>query len=856
MKFSIPMPRRRVGSWLAASLAASLTLAGCQQNDTPLGNSPPSSDLKVRLEAGPGTAKAGDRIALAIRADVLLDEPLQGLQGKLHFDPSRMTYQGQVVEGNHVVMINDAGAARGELRVVSVEAGGLAARTATLVFVVKNADYGQGLSYEFGAAGTQHHEIRKADVGHQLQIVSDLIPQPAERMTLDSWKQRLNPSLYAARRLAKTPGQYQLNLAYGDADLSGGVTPVDLFDILYIAQVVVATTNLIDATNRDAVIAGNVSPINGGTNGNPRPGAEPSTANPQGQIDLFDLLAIANKVAGNTVAVVGDLIPGRGLLPGAGARVVINADITSNRLFSKDTVYQIGDAGNGEVHVRNGATLTIQPGTRLEGWYGTQVYGAGGVGAGQGTLNIMRDGRIVADGTALQPIVMTCVLPTLAGPNGEAAGTRFPGCWGGLILFGNATINSDSPTSSITTATADGVLAGRSAAGCLQEVDESNNAEHYGGCNDADSTGVLRYVRSEFGGARFTANKERNGITFNAVGSKTVVDYIQAYASLDDGTEFFGGTVNAKHIYEVGNEDDNVDWVLGFRGKIQFVIEQSDSTNGDRCIEADNNGIDAGNPEATPRSNPTVFNVTCVGKAQPAQGQAISGDNLTGNCKTQNGTPNCVRQGVILRQSTAGTLRNLLIYRFAAGLDFDQPDLGSNGPVASQFGLCNQIQSGALTFRNVAISTGPALPVGGNGTGNSQAGDPDGRDPGTTPGGTVVVSDCAQYTVAAGGAYAAQAAYTGSNLEAIYIADPANSITVYGAGDANGDFMVNPLDVMWPDFRPKPGAAIGGLAAATPPSDGFFDNTANYLGALPPNNGAGIPWYSGWTRGWTSSTRK
>ncbi|HKV73515.1 MAG TPA: hypothetical protein VJN95_03285, partial [Gemmatimonadales bacterium] len=117
-------------------------------------------------------------------------------------------------------------------------------------------------------------------------------------------------------------------------------------------------------------------------------------------------------------------------------------------------------------------------------------------------------------------------------------------------------------------------------------------------------------------------------------------------------------------------------------------------------------------------------------------------------------------------------------------------------------------------------------------------------------------SDCGQYTVAAGGAYPGQAAYTGSNLEAIYIADPANAITVYGAGDPNGDYLINPLDVMWPDFRPKAGAAIGGLAAATPPTDGFFDNTANYLGALPPNNGAGIPWYSGWTRGWTSSTRK
>lgn len=849
MRVTHPAPRR-IRQWLAASLAVGVALSACRQDDNlPLSNSAPASDLAIRLEAGPMAARPGDQIALAIRADATTPEPLQGLSGVVHFDPARMSYVGQVVDGHHVVMINDADAAKGVLRVVSVETAGLASRSAVLIFKAQNADYGQGLSYEFLQAGTQHHQLRQAQVSKQVQLVDDLSPSASSRMTLDSWKQLLNPALNASRKIARTPGQYQLNLVYGDADLSGGASAVDLFDILYVAQVVVANTPLIDNTSRDAVIAGNVSPVNGGTNGAIRPGAEPGTANPQGQIDLFDLLAIANKVAGNTVPVVGDLIPGRGPLPGAGARVVINTDITANRLFSRDTVYQIGDAGNGEIHVRNGATLTIQPGTRVEGWYGTGVFGAGGVGAGQGTLNIMRDGRLVADGTALQPIVLTCALPPFAGPNGEAANTRWSGCWGGLIIFGNATINPDDATAGITTGASDGVVAGRSAAGCIDEVDESNNAERYGGCNDADSSGVLRYLRSEFGGARFTANKERNGITFNGVGSKTVVDYIQVHSSLDDGTEYFGGTVNVKHVYLTGNEDDNIDWNYGWRGKAQFVIEQSDSTNGDRCIEADNNGIDAGNPEALPRSNPTIYNVTCVGKNVPTRGPAI-----TASCKAQNGAANCVGAGVILRQSTAGTLRNLLIYRFAVGLDLDQPNGvagGGSGPTLSQFGLCNQINSGALTFRNAAISVGPTPGVGANGTA-SLASDPDANDPGVPipPGGGTggAAADCGPYTVAGG--------FTGSNLEAMYLADANNHITVFNAGDANGDYLVNPLDVLVPDFRPKPGAAIGGLAAATPPADGFFDASATYLGALPPNNGAGIPWYSGWTRGWTTSTTK
>jgi hypothetical protein len=254
----------------------------------------------------------------------------------------------------------------------------------------------------------------------------------------------------------------------------------------------------------------------------------------------------------------------------------------------------------------------------------------------------------------------------------------------------------------------------------------------------------------------------------------------------------------------------------------------------------DNNGIDAGNPEALPRSNPTIYNATCVGKNLPTRGPAI-----TANCKPQNGAANCVSQALLLRQSTAGTLRNILIYRFAVGIDMDQPaGVAGSGLTLSPLGLCNQLQSGALTVRNVAISVGPTPGAGANGTA-SLATDPDGNDPGVTGG---VAGDCASYTVAGG--------FNGSNLEAMFAADPANHITVYAAGDANGDYLVNPLDVLVPDFRPKPGAAIGGLAAATPPADGFFDASATYLGALPPNNGAGIPWYSGWTRGWTTSTTK
>ncbi len=860
-----PLLLWRRSAWVLGALTVVAIAAGCQRDQTePLAVGKNTPDLRVGLEVSSGDASPGTRIAVAIRAAAQLRTPLQGLQGSVRFDPALLSYVGQSTERPDLVMINENDAGRGRVRALSLKVEGLEERTAVLVFQVKGAGYLNALRYEFELAGGRDLEIRKAALA-SLAVASDLSVPMAGRLTAADWSQRLAPNLWTVwhGRPSLSPGQYIANLKYGDGNLDGSV---DLLDIIYVANVSVGNAPLIDGTNRDAVVAGNVRPANGGTGGTPRPGAEDGTANPQGQIDLFDLLAIANEFAGFPQTVVGDVIPGRGPTNPDGTgkpRVAITANITSNRTFFKDTVYQIADGTlpatdvGGIIRVTNGATLTIQPGTRIEGWYG-QISAGSGVGVQQGVLSIERDGRIVADGTALEPIVFTCVLPTIAGPKGEPAGTRYPGCWGGLYINGNATINATSTTSAA--AGPSPVVTGRSAGGCIQEQDELNT-NLYGGCNDADSSGVLRYVRSEFGGGRVTTTAERNGITFNANGSGTVVDYVEAFAALDDGFESFGGTGRYRHLLLVGNEDDNFDFVLGFRGKAQFVIVQADSTDGDRCFEMDNNGIDGQpNPDASPRSDPIIYNVTCVGKAGPIRYGSAAGLPIP-TCLTQLPGPsaNCVNQAFLFRQNVSGTIKNFLAYRYAVGLDFDQP---SAPAVTDPIGLCTQINAGnagidgtGLVFRFGAISVGPVVTTFPTGTSalTSQATDPDGTDPGVAGG---VAGDCGPYTVAAGGAYPGQAAYTGTNLEAIYVANPANNITVYAAGDANGDYLVNPLEVMWPDFRPKPGAAIGALTAATPPSDGFFDPSANYLGALPANNAAGIPWYSGWSRGWTTSTTK
>src|SRR5262249_29404020 len=158
------------------------------------------------------------------------------------------------------------------------------------------------------------------------------------------WMSILAPQQYRAWKdhiIMMTPGQCVPNLQYGDATLDGAL---NVLDVVYVANVSVGVSPLMDpASNRDGVIAGNVRPVNGGTGGSPRPGVEPGSATPDGQINVLDVVAIANESVGNLVAVVGDNIPGRGAACVSSNRVVINANISSDRLFNKDTVYQIGD---------------------------------------------------------------------------------------------------------------------------------------------------------------------------------------------------------------------------------------------------------------------------------------------------------------------------------------------------------------------------------------------------------------------------------------------------------------------------------------------------------------------------------
>jgi hypothetical protein len=311
-------------------------------------------------------------------------------------------------------------------------------------------------------------------------------------------------------------------------------------------------------------------------------------------------------------------------------RITSDTHLTSNNTYLLQGQVVIGE----NVVAGEKTQLTIDA--------GTFIFNTGGVHL----LVVDRNGQIQANGSAAKPIIFT-----YEGDETATVDTR--GQWGGLVINGSATINE-----------AGGVADGEGASGL------------YGGTNDTDSSGSITYVQVKYAGRVFTESDELNGIAFQGVGSGTNIDYVQVHNNSDDGVEFFGGTVNAKHLFLTGNEDDSIDWTQGWTGKVQFAAVRMGSSS-DHCIEADNNGD---NNDATPRSNPTIANLTCSG-----------GFNDDG-------------QGVRLREGTSATITNSVIAGFSSYcVDIDQ-DATFNNAGGSIAGLNSN-----LVMRNTRVSTGCAF---------------------------------------------------------------------------------------------------------------------------------------------------
>jgi hypothetical protein len=262
------------------------------------------------------------------------------------------------------------------------------------------------------------------------------------------------------------------------------------------------------------------------------------------------------------------------VVPSTGQVITVSGDITSNTKWYGNAKYLL----SGFVYVKNNATLTIEPGTIIKGISGTKA-----------ALIIEKGSKIMAQGTAANPIVFTSDKPK---------GQRSYGDWGGLVICGQAPTNKH-----------DGSIANNGVA-------EGGIGSTYGGSVSNDNSGILQYVRIEFPGIGLTAtaNSEINGLTLYSVGSGTTIDHVQVSYSGDDSYEWFGGTVNAKYLVALRGWDDDWDTDNGFVGKVQFFVSLRDPASADQSssngFESDN---DADGSTLAPFTAPIFVNGSVFG---------------------------------------------------------------------------------------------------------------------------------------------------------------------------------------------------------------------------------------------------
>jgi len=323
----------------------------------------------------------------------------------------------------------------------------------------------------------------------------------------------------------------------------------------------------------------------------------------------------------------------------------ISGNIITNTTWTTGTTYALG----GQIYVKDGATLTIEPGVIIR----STVLGAG--------LFVTKGAKLIAEGTAALPIVFT---------SGFAAGSRSRGDWGGIILLGKGEYNVNGGVFNI-----EGILA-------------SADTQFGGGAtpDDNDNSGSLKYVRIEFAGYNYGVNQEINGLTFGAVGRGTTIDYVQVSYANDDSFEWFGGAVNCKHLVAYRGLDDDFDTDNGFNGNVQFCLAIKEPAIADisdsNCFESDNN---SGSTAGTKFTTAIFSNCTLIGpNARPAGGGSVNIRH---------------RRAAHIRRNTQVQIHNSVFMDFVDGVVVD-------GATTIQTAIANN-----LKFKNNIIAGTTALKV-------------------------------------------------------------------------------------------------------------------------------------------------
>ena len=296
------------------------------------------------------------------------------------------------------------------------------------------------------------------------------------------------------------------------------------------------------------------------------------------------------------------------------SKYTLSGEISTDTTLDASKIYTI----SGRVFITDGATLTIPAGTILKG--------AGGTGTNASFLCVARGGKLNAVGTASNPIIMTSVADDIQ--PGSAFGSNLDvdqrGLWGGLLVLGKAPSSFKGDVSEYQ----------------IEGIPADDTRGLYGGTNAADNSGTMKYISIRHGGALIGQDNEINGLTLGGVGTGTVIDNIEVVGNVDDGIEFFGGTVNASNLLVWGQGDDGLDIDQAYAGTVDNAVVIAEAVS--------DHGMEIDGPEGSAKGKFTLKNITLIGSSTASDGEY--NDN---------------------RKGATGTIDGLYAYGFQIDKDFE-----------------------------------------------------------------------------------------------------------------------------------------------------------------------------------------
>ena len=330
----------------------------------------------------------------------------------------------------------------------------------------------------------------------------------------------------------------------------------------------------------------------------------------------------------------------------------LEGNITENKTLDASKIWLI----KGRVSVIDGTTLTIPAGTIIKA--------ASGTGADASTLIVARGGKIIANGTADNPIIMTAAADNIEvggtyPESGPALNVDTRGLWGGLLILGKAPCSFKSDVTELQ----------------IEGIPTSDTNGLYGGSVADDNSGSFQYISIRHGGAEIGEGNEINGLTLGGVGSGTTVNQIEVLGNVDDGIEFFGGTVKATNLLVWGQGDDAIDIDQGYAGTIDGALVV--------LTAASDHGFEIDGPEGSAPGRFTLKNATVIGATDDCDAEGVDGEMAD------------------FRKGATGDILNILFKDFAGGKDVE---LDASADASTY-------TAGTLTFVNIDI----LHPLDGNG---------------------------------------------------------------------------------------------------------------------------------------------